>query len=42
MKDVLQLDVTTAIDISAFEVKLAQVIPVKLWESGEVRILGNC
>ncbi|KAM3185646.1 hypothetical protein ACTXT7_005943 [Hymenolepis weldensis] len=36
MKDVLQLDVTTAIDISAFEVKLAQVIPVKLWESGEL------
>ncbi|VUZ52490.1 unnamed protein product, partial [Hymenolepis diminuta] len=36
MKDVLQLDVTTAIDMSAFEMKLAQVIPVKLWESGEL------
>nr|CDS27739.1 conserved hypothetical protein [Hymenolepis microstoma] len=34
--ELLQIDFDSAIDASAFEVELAQVIPVKLWETGEL------
>ncbi|VDO03914.1 unnamed protein product [Rodentolepis nana] len=39
--ELLQIDFASVIDASAFEEELAQVIPMKLWESGELNPIST-